>query len=129
MLVDDVAHTVAFYCDVLGFELVMQQVAGAAPSWALLKRGDLEVMFQARCGLPGAALPALGRRRSPITLYLDVPDVEVLYERLPPAVCVVQALHTTRDGRPEFSIEDCNGFILTFAGAVPAAALLTARSA
>lgn len=47
--------------------------------------------------------------------YIDIHGVEALYEQVRSQVTVVQAPHTTFYGTREFTIQDCNGFILTFA--------------
>ena len=124
MMIDDVARTVAFYRDVLGFDVVMTASGhDEAPAWALLKRDGVELLFQSRDGvetllealLPPAPPAAPPRRRSTLTIYVDVDDVERCYRQVAPS-CVVRELHDAGRGTREFSVRDCNGFILTFAG-------------
>ena len=122
MLIDDVGRTVAFYRDVLGFEVVMTAPADAPagePAWALLKRGHVELLFQTRDSVAGL-LPPPHPRRSTLTIYVDLADVEAFYRRLAPHVALEQDLHDAGDMRA-FSLRDCNGFVLTFAGPRPAA--------
>lgn len=120
MMVENVDETVSFYRDVLGFDLVMIVPEQAPFTWALMKRDDVEVMFQTRASLteevpffkpffkerPLGGAPAF---------YIDVDGVESLYERVCPQVTVVKDLHTTLYGTREFAMRDCNGFLLTFA--------------
>ncbi len=54
-IVDDVDKAVAFYCELLDFQLVMHP----APTFAMLSRGDLRLVLSAPGGGPsgGQALP------------------------------------------------------------------------
>ncbi len=54
-IVDDVDKAVAFYCELLDFQLVMHP----APTFAMLSRGDLRLVLSAPGGGPGGgqALP------------------------------------------------------------------------
>lgn len=116
LMVENVNHTVDFYRDVLGFEVVLTVPDEGPFEWALLRRGDVEILFHARGSL-GAELPVAERRQAggALTYYVDVQDVGDLFERLKGAVPVLQGLHTTCYGTREFTIEDVNGFLLTFA--------------
>lgn len=116
MMVEDVNETVAFYRSVLGFDLVMTVPDSGRLDWALVQRNDVEMMFQARRSL-AEDLPTFQDRPvgGALTFYLDVEGVEGLYERLRPHVTILQDLHETFYGTREFTIEDCNGFLLTFA--------------
>ncbi len=115
-MVENVAETVAFYRDVLGFTLVMNVPESSPFDWALMKHGEVEVMFQARASLIKEVplfkgMPLGGA----LTFYIDMQGVEALYEQIRAQVQVVQDLQTTFYGTREFAIVDCNGFILTFA--------------
>jgi catechol 2,3-dioxygenase-like lactoylglutathione lyase family enzyme len=52
-IVDDVDAAVAFYTELLGFEVVMRP----APPFAMLERGDLRLLLNAPTGPGGAAQP------------------------------------------------------------------------
>ena len=116
MMVENVDETVDFYRDVLGFDLVMNMPEQNPFAWALMKRDDVEVMFQARASLT-EELPLFDGRPigGALTFYIDMQGIETLYEQIRTQVEVVQDLQTTFYGKREFAIEDCNGFILTFA--------------
>lgn len=121
MLIDDVRRAIAFYRDVLGFEVVTT-APGDVPAWALLRHGQVELMFQSREGIepfvpPGAARPAPAR----LTIYVDLDDVDAFYHQLDGRAPLVHGLHETGYGTREFSVRDCHGFVLTFAGPLPAA--------
>lgn len=122
MMVENVAETVDFYRDVLGFDLIMAVPEGNPVDWALMQRDEVEVMFQARASLTDE-LPLFAGRPigGALTFYIDMQGVEALYEQIRAQVRVVQDLQTTFYGKREFAIQDCNGFILTFAEDSPAA--------
>ena len=120
MMVEDVDRTVAFYREVLGFEVVMTVPDEGPFDWAMVRRDGVELMFQSRASL-AAEYPELEARTAggALTLYLDVKDAAGLYERLRDRVAVVKESHTTFYGKREFAIRDTDGFILTFAEDAP----------
>jgi catechol 2,3-dioxygenase-like lactoylglutathione lyase family enzyme len=80
--VDDVDAAIAFYRDLLGFEVVMHP----APPFAMLARGDLRLLLSAPGGGPGggAAMPD-GRLPEPggwNRFQLEVADLRAEVERL-----------------------------------------------
>ena len=81
-IVEDVDAAISFYCDVLGFEVVMHP----APPFAMLSRGDLRLLLSAPTGSGGAAqaMPD-GRRPEPggwNRFQLEVADLAAEVERL-----------------------------------------------
>jgi len=80
--VDDVDAAIAFYRDLLGFEVVMHP----APPFAMLARGDLRLLLSAPGGGPGggAAMPD-GRLPEPggwNRFQLEVEDIDAEVDRL-----------------------------------------------
>ena len=80
--VDDVDTAIAFYRDLLGFEVVMHP----APPFAMLARGDLRLLLSAPGGGPGggAAMPD-GRLPEPggwNRFQLEVADLDAEVDRL-----------------------------------------------
>jgi catechol 2,3-dioxygenase-like lactoylglutathione lyase family enzyme len=80
--VDDVDAAIAFYRDLLGFEVVMHP----APPFAMLDRGDLRLLLSAPGGGPGggAAMPD-GRLPEPggwNRFQLGVADLDAEVDRL-----------------------------------------------
>ncbi|SET08392.1 Uncharacterized conserved protein PhnB, glyoxalase superfamily [Methanococcoides vulcani] len=127
LMVDDVNKTVGFYKDVLGFEFVMavpkdsQEVLMEMPKdkqliYALMKSGDVQLMFQAKDSL-SEDIPVFKDRGigASLTLYIEVDNVKELSEALEEKVEIVKELHTTFYGMQEFYIKDCNGYVLGFA--------------
>ena len=80
--VDDVDAGIAFYGDLLGFEVVMRP----APPFAMLARGDLRLLLNAPVG-PGGAAQAMPDGRVPEPggwnrFQLEVADLEAEVEAL-----------------------------------------------
>jgi len=128
LMVSDVAQTVKFYTEKLGFNLAMlvpegdkaastELIDGKKYVYAMVVRDEVYVMFMqkhvyvedviALKGLPIAASA---------TLYCDVYNVVELYDSYKQkGVEIVKELSQTWYGMKEFYIKDCNGYILGFA--------------
>ena len=126
LMIEDVNKTIDFYKDILGFEFVMgvptekNEVLMKLPEdkaliYALMKFGNIEVMFQAKESL-SEDIPIFKDCKigASLTLYFEVNNIGEMYEKLKDKVTVVKELHTTRYGMQEFYIKDCNGYILGF---------------
>ena len=106
-----VDRTVAFYTDVLGFDLLDRNAGG---TFAYVGRGGAGVML---LDLHDAkALQATGAFMS---AYLWVEDVVAYYDEIRPALSRlpenrVQPLFEKADGRHEFHVRDPDGFLLFF---------------
>src|SRR3954452_22875452 len=81
-IVDDVDAAVAFYRDLLGFEVVMHP----APAFAMLRRGELRFALSAPTGaagggqaMPDGTVPAPGGWNR---IQLEVDDIEAVVQRL-----------------------------------------------
>ncbi|HMB90278.1 MAG TPA: VOC family protein [Rhodothermales bacterium] len=116
MMVEDVNQTVDFYRDVLGFNLVLTVPDSGQFDFALVKHDEVEVMFQSLASLTDE-VPVFKEKPAGAGLmfFIDVDDVEALYEEVHSRVTIVKDLHDTFYGTREFAMQDCNGFILTFA--------------
>jgi len=116
LIVEEMDKTVEFYRDVLGFEVLMTAPEKDPFDWAMMKKGNVAIMFQTRQSL-GDEMPAF--REMPVggsfTLYIDVDNVEGLYEAIKEKAAVEKALFDTFYGTREFVIRDCNGYMMVFA--------------
>lgn len=127
LMVEDVNRTIEFYRETLGFEFVMavpkdsQEVLMEIPKdksliYAMMKRGSIEMMFQAKDSLskdiPVFKDMVIG---GSLTFYFEVENINDLYSELKEKVTIVKELHTTFYGMQEFYVKDCNGYILGFA--------------
>lgn len=119
LMVEDVRKTLDFYHDVLGFETLTTVEEGGEIGFAIVQRDDVQLMFQSRKSL-SENVPAL--TGSPIgasqTFYIEVTDVQALYDQLRDKVEIVVDMHSTFYGTKEFYFRDVNGYILSFSEAV-----------
>lgn len=110
----DIKKTVEFY-QLLGFELLVTNPPDGEYIWAMMKNGAVTFMFQTVESL-GEELPAINRTPGgSLIFYIDVPDIQALFERIQHRVPVLKGLEKTFYGTTEFSILDVNGYVLTFA--------------
>lgn len=116
LIVSDVARSLAWYRDVLGFELVMT-VPDAAPfAFAMLKSGSVEIMLNE----PTAATDEYGLFKGrpiggTLTLFIDVVNIASVYESLKDRVNVILPLEKKWYGVTEFAFTDPDGYVITFA--------------
>jgi uncharacterized glyoxalase superfamily protein PhnB len=116
LVVADVARSVEFYRDILGFTLAMSVPEQAPYVFAGVQQGAVEIFFND----PKAAaeeMPDLVNRPigGTLTLYIEVSDVQALFERIAPLTTVVSPPKTQFYGMREFAIADPDGYVLTFA--------------
>jgi len=116
LIVSDVARSVAFYRDVLGFS-VQQTVPDAAPFvFAIVTSGSVEIFLNAR----DAAVqeyPAFKDRPigGTLTLFVEVQDIRRIHEAIGSKVSVVMPLEDKWYGMTEFAFVDPDGYVITYA--------------
>ena len=116
LVVADVERSLAFYRDVLGFE-VQVTVPDTGPFvFAAVTRGDVEVFLNARDAAV-AEYPAFPDRPvgGTLTLFMEVAGVEAAYAVLESRVTVVMPLEKKWYGTTEFAFLDPDGYVITFA--------------
>jgi uncharacterized glyoxalase superfamily protein PhnB len=113
--VQDVQGTIQFYSK-LGFKTVMTVPENSEePVWAMMQNGGVTIMFESFSSIEGR-LPEISRNPGgSLLFYIKVQDIEALYEALKNEVTVLHGLQKTFYGATEFTIKDCNGYVLTFA--------------
>ena len=104
--VPDIGATIAWYVSV-GFSLLETAEEEGELTWALLGYGEGRVMFN--CGGHPSDAP-----RRDADLYLQIENIDALFESLPRGVNVFESPHDTFYGMREFILRDNNGFWLTF---------------
>lgn len=116
LMVEDTDRTIAFYKDILGFELILAVPDDGPTDWAVMKCGNVEMMFQSKKSL-AEEIPQLKDREigGALYFYIEVDDIKSFYENLRDEVVIIRDLHTTTYGMQEFIIQDCNGYLLAFA--------------
>lgn len=113
LLVSDMAISLAFYRDVLGFQL-KQSVPEEPPFvFAWLERGGVEIFLN-------DARPVLAefktlRAGDTSTLFIVVNDVDALHGQISGRARIVMGLTDQFYGMREFAVLDPDGYLMTFA--------------
>ena len=114
IFVNDINKTIDFYKQ-LGFNITMKVPEEGDIAWAMLTCGNVNFMFQTFQSL-GNDLPNISRQNGgSLLFYIKIAEIRKFFERIKDNVKVVKGLEKTFYGATEFSIEDNNGYLLTFA--------------
>lgn len=114
LLVEDMLQTVKFYEDVLGFktEIAFPQ---KDPVFVQVEKDGICIMLYARCDfekeIPKLKTVSMG---GSVELYFKAEGIESFYQKIKDKVKIVQDIHKTDYGSLEFTIEDCNGYLICF---------------
>ena len=116
LIVSSVEQSLAFYCDVLGFAKTATVPDASPYVFAVVQSGPVEIFFNAR-GPAVEEYPALANLPigGTLTLYMEVPGVEKIYDDLRARVKVTMPLEKKFYGVTEFAFEDPDGYVITFA--------------
>jgi uncharacterized glyoxalase superfamily protein PhnB len=116
VIVDDVNQAVDYYKGNLGFTLIVSVPETGQLNWAMVMRDGVTMMFQS---LPSIQedLPTLKitQKGSLGTFFIEMEGIEALYNEVSAKVKIASAMRTTFYGKKEFTIEDLNGYFITFA--------------
>ncbi len=114
IFVNDINQTIDFYAQ-LGFNVVMTVPDEGDINWAMMACGDVTFMFQTFQSL-GDDLPTISRQSGgSLLFYIKTSGIQKFFDQVKDNVKVVKGLEKTFYGATEFSIEDNNGYLLTFA--------------
>jgi uncharacterized glyoxalase superfamily protein PhnB len=102
---EDVARSVKFYVEQLGFTCTLQ-----LEGFARVRLGAADIML----ALPNAHLPWQGPRFTG-SIYLEVDNVDELWDGLKTRARIVYPIETMEYGVREFRLLDDNGYQLSFA--------------
>lgn len=120
MQVFDMRRSVAWYRDLLGFEVLQTHEPDGHLHWALLKLGDAVLMLNAKfeddAQLEMRAAHVEGH--GDLTLYFDCPDVDQAYQDLLDRGCDVKPPVTRFYGMRQVTVIDPDGYELCFQQAV-----------
>jgi len=112
--VTDINETIAFYKQ-LGFSITTTVPEEGDFIFALMTCGSVVFMFQTFESL-GNELPEISRQKGgSLLLYIQTTGIRAFFEAIKDKVKVLKGLEKTFYGATEFSIEDNNGYVLTFA--------------
>jgi catechol 2,3-dioxygenase-like lactoylglutathione lyase family enzyme len=119
----DMPASLAFYRDLLGFEIVSAappaaQVAGDAHDWVWLQRGEVNLMLNTaydpdaeRPPVPDAARMAA---HDDTALYLGAPDVDAVYAHLLAHGVTLDPPRVASYGMKQLNLKDPDGFVICF---------------
>ena len=114
IFVHDMNATIAFYT-MLGFKVDMSVPEKPPHDWAMMSNGNAFIMFQTMASL-GSEFPDIKRTNGgSMLLYVKMKNIREYFEQVKEKVNVAAELTKTFYGSTEFSIKDCNDYILTFA--------------
>ncbi len=114
LFVHDMNETIRFYKN-LGFSLTMTVPEKGDFVWAMMTCGAVTFMFQSFASL-GDEIPEISRNKGgSLLFYIRIKEIRKFFKRISTTCRVLKGLEKTFYGATEFSIEDCNGYVLTFA--------------
>lgn len=129
LAVKSIDETVKFYMENFGFSLQMavdiskdgfdvELKDGKEYVWAMIVKDGVSLMLQSVESITediGSFFDNIG---ASLSLYIDVEDVDSLYEEIKNKVEIYKEIYTTWYGQREFYVKDINGYILGFASRV-----------
>ena len=132
----DMIASKAFYCEVLGFELIsatpqVETKEGRFSHFMRIRRGDLDLLLNTAFdsnARPAARDPARERGHGDMALYIDCDDVEALYAELTGRGLPADPPAATGYGYLGFTVKDPDGYRLTFHWPLPGTPEALARS-
>lgn len=114
IFVTDIKQTIDYYKQ-LGFNIVMTVPEEGDIIWAMMNCGNVNFLFQSFESL-GNELPMISRQKGgSLLFYIKTTAIKKIFDQIKDKVKVVKGLEKTFYGATEFSIEDNNGYLLTFA--------------
>jgi len=115
LFVEEVEPCVAFWVDRLGFGKTAEVPEGDKLGFAMLQRGNVELMYQSYASADkDSAASAYAARKGPTFLYAEVDDLNDIIRAIKGAE-VVMPVRETFYGAKEISVKDPGGHIVTFA--------------
>lgn len=114
IFVKDINKTIEFYKQ-LGFNVIATVPEQGDIIWTMMACGNITFMFQTFETL-GNDLPIITRQNGgSLLFYIQTTEIRKFFDQIKDKVKVVKGLEKTFYGATEFSIEDNNGYLLTFA--------------
>ena len=114
IFVRDINKTIKFY-QLLGFKVVMSVPEEGDFVWVMMTCENVTFMFQTFESL-GAELPEISRKNGgSLLLYIQLKGIKEFYDKIKNKVKIIKGLEKTFYGATEFSIQDINNYIVTFA--------------
>lgn len=112
--VRDIRQTVEYY-KLMGFDIVATVPDTGNPIFVMMRCGGVTFMFQTFESI-GSSLPLVSRKDGgSLLLYIKVKNIRALFDKLKDKVTILHGLQKTFYGATEFSVQDNNHYLLTFA--------------
>ena len=117
LIVEDVNRTILYYQNTLGFETILTVPDSGVFDFAMLKLDGVTIMFQSMKGFVDALPEYKGQKAGgTLFLYFEVENLDKIYEKVKSANAdLVVDINTTFYGTREFTMKDCDGYLLIFA--------------
>lgn len=120
LYVSDLATSLAFYCNCLGFEVAYDR---PEEKFAYLKRGDVELMLEEPIGRTWLAGPLEQPYGRGVSFQIEIEDVPILYRTCQKARLKIYLELETKNYRvrddmvsqTQFIVQDPDGYLLRFA--------------
>ncbi len=110
--VSNLAETLGYYRDVLGFGIVSLWPTEGPPKWAHVTRGAAHLLLTFDLGTSDR--PFIAEKGNGVVLYVVVDDIEATYRELEERGAIIVQDMVEFGGRRQFSIGELNGYILAF---------------
>jgi glyoxylase I family protein len=111
----DMPRSVAFYRDVLGFEITMSSQPGEDFGWGLLRRGAIEVMLNTAYDTgerPAAPDPARVTAHDDTALFFACPDLDAAYLHVRAHGIAAASPSLAPYGRRQLWLRDPDGYAI-----------------
>lgn len=114
LLVEEIEPVLPFWVDTLGFEKTTEVPEGDRLGFVILKRGDVEVMYQTRASVRADVPPLAEAPAGASFLFIEVDDLDQVQQALADVDPVVPRRQTFY-GADELIVRDPAGNVVTFA--------------
>jgi uncharacterized glyoxalase superfamily protein PhnB len=111
---DDVGACARFWIDRLQFEKTAEVPEAGGLAFAVLQKGDLELMYGSYGSLDREPLVTGAFQRGTSFLFIEVDDLDAVLSAMN-GVPKVADVHKTFYGATEFTVKDPAGHLITFA--------------
>ena len=118
LMVKDMEKTIAFYRDVLGFDVAMSQPENPPFAWVSMVRDGAGIMFATRESFeadPDLEMFKGMKIGGSLVMWIIVDDVKSIETAVQGKAEIVKRLTKQFYGMLELTIKDPNGYVLTFA--------------
>jgi len=123
LLVSNVERSLAFYCELLGFARGMTVPEQSPFVFASVTSGPVEIFLNDRSTTAKESPQMAGLQMGGgNTMFIEIEGIDALHDRLKNQVTIVLPIVTQWYGVREFAITDPDGYVITFAERINAAA-------